>query len=108
LNEYIQVLTTTETKETSEKIAETLVDKRMAGCVQIIGPITSIYRWKGKIEKAEEWLCQIKTKRELYGEVEETILQIHTYETPEIVSLPIIAGNKKYFQWLNSELRTRK
>ena len=108
MNEYIQVLTTTETKETAEKIAETLVDKRMAGCVQIIGPITSIYRWKGKIEKAEEWLCQIKTKGELYGEVEETILQIHTYETPEIVSMPIIAGNKKYLQWLNSELKTKK
>jgi periplasmic divalent cation tolerance protein len=104
LNEYIQVLTTTETKETSEKIAETLVDKRMAGCVQIIGPITSIYRWKGKIEKAKERLCQIKTKRELYSEVEETILQMHTYEMPEIVSIPIIAGSKKYLQWLNSEL----
>ena len=74
MNEYIQVLTTTETKETVEKIAETLVDKRMAGYVKIIGPITSIYRWKGKIEKAQEWLCQIKTKKKLYGKVEETIL----------------------------------
>ena len=104
MNEYVQVLTTTETKDDAEKIAETLVDKRMAGCVQIIGPITSIYRWKGKIEKAEEWLCQIKTKRELYNEVEETILKTHTYEMPEIVSIPIIAGSKKYLQWLNREL----
>jgi periplasmic divalent cation tolerance protein len=107
LNEYVQVLTTTETKDDAEKIAETLVDKRMAGCVQIIGPITSIYRWKGKIEKAEEWLCQIKTKRELYSEVEETILRMHTYETPEIISIPINAGSKKYLQWLNSELKTK-
>ncbi len=107
MDEYVQVLTTTETKEDAEKIAETLVDKRMAGCVQIIGPITSVYRWKGKVEKAEEWLCQIKTKGELYGEVEETILRMHTYETPEIVSTPIIAGSKEYIQWLGSETKTK-
>ena len=105
---YIQVLTTAETKSQAEKIAETLVDKEVAGCVQIIGPITSIYHWKGKVEKAEEWLCLIKTKAELYNEVEKTIEQNHTYETPEIISMPIIAGSKKYIQWLEDEVKTIK
>ena len=106
MGKYVQVLTTAEVKSQAEKIAETLVDKEMAGCVQIVGPITSIYRWKGKIEKAEEWLCLIKTKAELYDEVEKTIRQNHTYETPEIISMPITAANKKYLKWLNSELKT--
>ena len=108
MKKYVQVLTTTDAKNQAEKIAETLVDKRIAGCVQIIGPVTSIYRWKGKTEKAEEWLCLIKTKAELYSEVEKTIEQIHTYETPEIISTPITAGSKKYLQWLDNELKTSK
>jgi periplasmic divalent cation tolerance protein len=106
--EYVQVSTTTETKEDAEMMAKALVDRRIAGCVHIIGPITSVYRWKGKTEKAEEWLCQIKTKRELYNEVEDAILEVHKYETPEIVSAPIISGSKEYLQWLNCELKARE
>ncbi len=108
MGKYVQVLTTAEAKSQAEKIAETLVDKEMAGCIQIIGPITSVYRWKGKVEKAEEWLCLIKTKAELYDEVEKTIRQMHTYETPEIISMPITAGSKKYLQWLEGEVKTVK
>jgi periplasmic divalent cation tolerance protein len=108
VNEYIQVLTTTETKEQAEKIADALVDSKIAGCVQIVGPITSIYDWKGRMEKAEEWLCLVKTKTKLRSEVEKTIQQMHSYETPEILSVPIIAGSKKYLQWLDGELKTSK
>jgi periplasmic divalent cation tolerance protein len=106
MNEHIQVITTTETREQAEKIAEALVDRRIAGCIQIIGPITSIYRWKEKREKAEEWLCLIKTKNELYGKVEKAIEEMHTYETPEVISVPIVSGSKKYLQWLDEELET--
>jgi periplasmic divalent cation tolerance protein len=81
-----------------------LVDERLAGCAQIIGPITSIYRWKGKVEKANEWLCLIKTKRELYTSVENTIIRLHKYKTPEIIATAIITGSKKYLEWLNNEL----
>ena len=62
---YIQIMTTTEKKEDAERIAEVLVNKRLAGCIQIIGPITSTYWWKDKIEKAEEWLSLMKTKKNL-------------------------------------------
>lgn len=102
--EYIQVLTTTEKKEEAEKIAKILVEKKIAACVQIFGPITSTYWWKEKIEKAEEWLCFIKTKKNLYDEVEKAIKEIHSYEVPEIIAIPIISGSKEYLEWLNCSL----
>ena len=105
--EYLQVFTTTEKKEDAEKIAKALVEKRLAGCVQIIGPIASTYRWKGAIETAEEWLCFIKSKKALYGELEKAIVEIHPYEIPEIIALPIVAGSKGYLEWLGGELRKR-
>jgi periplasmic divalent cation tolerance protein len=105
MKEYIQVFTTTEKKEDAEKIAQTLVKERLAGCVQIIGTISSVYRWKNKIEKAEEWLCLIKSEKRLYAELEKTIKGMHQYETPEITSLPIVAGSKEYLQWLDKELK---
>jgi len=98
---YIQITTTTETKEQAENIAQHLVEKKLAACVQITGPITSIYRWKGKVEKAQEWLCVIKTREELFDRVETAIKKMHTYETPEIVAVPIIKGSKEYLTWLD-------
>jgi periplasmic divalent cation tolerance protein len=106
--EYVQIVSTTETKKNAEKITQTLVDKRLAGCAQIIGPITSIYRWKGKVEKANEWLCLIKTKKELYISVENAIKQLHKYETPEIIVTPVTTGSKEYLKWLNNELKPKK
>ncbi|MDL1965385.1 MAG: divalent-cation tolerance protein CutA [Candidatus Desulfofervidus auxilii] len=103
--EYIQIITTTDKKQNAEKIAKTLVEKRLAGCVQILGPIVSTYWWKDNIETAEEWLCFIKSKRELYDELEEAIKEIHPYEIPEIVAIPIVAGNKEYLEWLSNELK---
>ncbi|MEM2915366.1 MAG: divalent-cation tolerance protein CutA [Candidatus Bathyarchaeia archaeon] len=108
MNKFVQVLTTCETKDRAEKIAEALVNRKAAGCVQIIGPVTSIYRWKGQIEKAEEWLCIIKTKSELYDEVEKIVIQNHTYETPEVILTPIIEGSKEYLKWLRNEVKTVK
>jgi periplasmic divalent cation tolerance protein len=102
---FIQVITTTAQKEDAEKIASTLVEKRLAACVQIIGPIRSIYRWQGNIEREEEWLCQIKSRRDLFDAVDQTIRAIHPYETPEIIALPILVGNEGYLTWLQNELK---
>ena len=103
MEKYIQIFTTTKKKEDAEKIARTLVEKRLAGCIQIL-PITSIYRWRG-IEREEEWLCLIKSKKTLYEELEKTIKEIHPYEIPEIIAVPIIAGSDDYLKWLNNELK---
>jgi periplasmic divalent cation tolerance protein len=103
MEQYIQVSTTTEKREDSERIAQTLVQKRLAACVQIIGPISSTYWWKGTVENAEEWLCLIKSKKSLYGLLEKTIKETHPYEKPEITAVPIILGSKEYLRWLNDE-----
>ncbi|MEM1557553.1 MAG: divalent-cation tolerance protein CutA [Thermoproteota archaeon] len=103
--EYIQVLTTVEKKEDALRIAKILLEKRLTGCVQIVGPVSSLYWWKGKIEEAEEWLCIIKSKGDLYGELEKTIRENHPYEIPEIIAMPIAFGDKSYFEWMSTELK---
>ena len=102
--EYIQVFTTFEKKIDAEKSAKVLVEKRLAGCVQIIGPVSSTYWWKGKVEAEKEWLCIIKSKRALYSKLEKAIKEINPYEIPEIIAVSIIEGSKEYLDWLSSEL----
>lgn len=106
MTEYLQVTTTTETKEDAQKIAHSIVEKRLAGCVQVIGPITSVYRWKNKIEEANEWLCIMKSRQSLYAELEKTIQKIHPYEVPEIISVPIGGGSMRYLEWLEKEIKS--
>ncbi|MEM2211625.1 MAG: divalent-cation tolerance protein CutA [Nitrososphaerales archaeon] len=105
MSEYIHVVATMSNKNEAERIAKLLLEKRVAGCVQIIGPITSMYWWKGKIERAEEWLCLIKSRLNLYNELESLIRENHSYEIPEILAMPIIKGNNDYIKWLNNELK---
>ncbi len=101
--EFIQVLTTTDARELAKKIGRALVDRRLAACVQIAGPVTSVYRWQGQIEVAEEWQCWIKTTRERFAEVEGAIRELHTYTVPEIIAMPIVAGSADYLSWLGQE-----
>lgn len=105
MKEYIQVLTTTQKREDAERIARTLVQKRLAACVQVLGTISSTYWWKDKIEEAEEWLCIIKSEKHLYEELERTIKGIHPYETPEITAVSIVTGSREYLGWLHQELQ---
>ncbi|MEN6621293.1 MAG: divalent-cation tolerance protein CutA [Smithella sp.] len=103
MKSFIQVTTTTDNKEEAEKIAQHLVGEKLAACVQIMGPINSTYRWKGKVETAEEWLCLIKTKESLYPELEKAIISLHSYETPEIVASFIVKGSTGYLGWIEEE-----
>ncbi|HBQ29218.1 hypothetical protein HY02_06850 [Peptococcaceae bacterium SCADC1_2_3] len=108
LENYLQVITTTENKDTAEEIAQKIVAKRLAACVQIVGPIISTYWWHNKIEKIEEWLCLIKTKKELYSELESTIIEMHPYEVPEVIALPLVTGSKDYLKWLEDNTDNKK
>jgi periplasmic divalent cation tolerance protein len=108
LENYLQVLTTTEKKDTAEEIAQKVVAKRLAACVQIVGPIISTYWWHNKIEKSKEWLCLIKTKKELYNELESTIIEMHPYEVPEVIALPLVTGSKDYLKWLEDNTDNKK
>jgi periplasmic divalent cation tolerance protein len=105
MEQYIQVITTTANKEDAAKIAAALVEKRLAACVQIVGPVHSIYRWEGKVEQAEEWQCLIKSRQDLFFAVEQVIKNIHPYEIPEIIALTIVAGSADYLQWLRDEIK---
>ena len=104
MKSYIQITTTTETKEEAEKIAQYLVEQKLAACVQITGPIASTYRWKGKVETACEWLCLIKTREDFFDKVEAAIKKLHSYETPEIIAMPIVKGTKEYLSWIEDSL----
>ncbi len=106
MTKYLQVVTTTESNENAELIAQALLDQRLAACVQIQGPITSHYWWQGNKEKSQEWQCLIKTSRDLYPQVERGIKTLHPYMTPEIIALPIIEGSPDYLAWLKEEIRT--
>ncbi len=97
---FIQVMTTTGTKEQAREIARRLVEEKLAACVQILDGIESTYLWKGKVETSGEFMCFIKTREDLYPQVEEAIKKIHSYETPEIIALPITGGSKDYLKWL--------
>lgn len=106
MNSYVLIFTTTGTREDADRIAGSLVERCLAACVQVSGPVGSTYRWKGKVEKAEEWFCSIKTDRELYGEVERAIRELHPYEVPEIFAVPFVEGSTDYLGWLSGQLKT--
>ncbi len=101
---YIQVLTTIDSPEKAAAIANTLLEKRLAACVQIVGPIQSHYWWQGRQEQSQEWLCLAKTRQELYQAVESAIRAVHPYQTPEILAVPILAGLPDYLAWINQEV----
>ncbi len=103
MSKYIEIITTTSTKNDAENITNVLMNKRLASCVQIKGPIESTYWWKNEIAKAEEWQCIIKTKKKLYKKIEKEVLSIHPYEVPEIIGIPIVTGYEKYLKWIDKE-----
>jgi len=102
--EAIQVVTTAATKADAQAIATAVVTKRLAACAQVMGPITSTYWWQGKIETADEWLCVMKSRQDLYEELEQTIRQAHPYEVPEILAFPVVLGSQDYLEWMDHEL----
>ena len=103
--DFIQVVTTAASKEQAAGIAQHLLDRRLAGCVQVSGPISSSYWWQGKLETAEEWHCIIKTTAARYPEVEAAIRTVHQYDVPEILAFPVAFGSKNYLDWLADTLK---
>ena len=102
--EYIEVVTTTATRDDVERIARSLIESRLAACVQIRGPIHSTYRWQGNVVAADEWQCVAKTRRDLYSRVEQAITELHPYEVPEILAVAIVEASRPYVEWLDGQL----
>jgi periplasmic divalent cation tolerance protein len=104
-NTFIIVIVTTSSKQEAEEIAQHLLRERLIACANIFGPVSSLFHWSGKVEKAEEYLIFMKTRKDLFEKVEETVKALHSYEVPEILALPIVGGSRAYLDWLGSCLR---
>jgi periplasmic divalent cation tolerance protein len=100
---YVQVSTTTDQREEADDLADLVVERRLAACAQVVGPITSTYWWKGEKESAEEWLILMKTTSARQQELLATIKTEHSYETPDITAVPIVAGDAAYLDWIAAE-----
>ncbi|HKQ99507.1 MAG TPA: divalent-cation tolerance protein CutA [Pyrinomonadaceae bacterium] len=98
--EAIVVLMTAGSREEAARLADLLVVARLAACVQILPEIESIYHWEGKVERAAEILLLAKTTQSNFAALEAAVRSLHTYETPEIVALPVTAGSAPYLEWL--------
>jgi periplasmic divalent cation tolerance protein len=101
--EAIVVLITAANAEEATRLAEVLVEGRLAACVQILPEMLSIYYWKGEVQRDREVLLLVKTTRANFGELESKVREIHTYETPEIIALPVTAASEPYLNWLMTE-----
>ena len=104
MTDFIQVMTTVAGREEAEKMARHLLAARLAACVQLVGPVTSFFWWQGRIDSAGEYLCIIKSSSQLYKKIEAAIKEIHPYEVPEILAVPVVAGGPEYLRWLATEL----
>ena len=102
--QLIELSTTTASQEEARRIAAALVNERLAACVQIDGPIESVYRWKGEVETAQEWRIRAKTSQTFHEKACATIGRHHSYECPELVATQIIGGSEAYLGWLREQL----
>ncbi|MFG2558043.1 divalent-cation tolerance protein CutA [Streptomyces sp. NPDC048496] len=100
---WLTVLTTTDSEEKANALAQGAVEARLAACAQISAPVTSVYRWQNAIETTEEWQVLFKTTAERYDELEEHLRAAHDYETPEIIAMPVVRGSAGYLNWLTSQ-----
>lgn len=98
--EFIAVLVTVGSAIEAERIAESLVEERLAACVNIVGPIRSIYRWQGVIERGEEQLLVVKTRRALFEALSTRVHELHSYSMPEVLAFSIDSGAAAYLAWI--------
>lgn len=101
---YGVILVTAPDRSQAEAIAQTLIETKLAACVTIL-PVHSVYTWQGEIQKDDEWQLLIKSDLDRFPDLEAKIRQIHPYEVPEIIALPILAGSQPYLQWISQQVQ---
>jgi periplasmic divalent cation tolerance protein len=99
-----QVTTTLPDEAAARRVAVQLVEEHLAACAQVLGPVSSTYRWKGKIEQTAEWYCNLKTTRTRLPALKKRIRELHPYDVPEIVAVPIEDGDADYLKWIEAEV----
>jgi periplasmic divalent cation tolerance protein len=102
----IAVFITAPNKEEAARLADMLVERKLAACVQVLAPMQSVYRWQGKVERQEEVLLIAKTVNSKFAELEREVRALHSYETPEIVAFPLTRLSEVYLRWLNASVTT--
>lgn len=101
----VQLQTTLDSEAAASRIADTLVAEQLAACVQVLGPVRSTYRWQGALERADEWLCLIKTTDDALPILVPRLKALHPYDTPEIIVIPVVGGSEGYLEWVRQEVR---
>jgi periplasmic divalent cation tolerance protein len=99
------VLSTCGSIREARTIAHALIERRLAACVNIVAPIESVYRWQGKVETATEWLLVIKTRADRFAGLRDALHELHSYQTPECIALPIEDGSAAYLEWIGQTVR---
>jgi periplasmic divalent cation tolerance protein len=105
MTDKIVVFSACSTLDEARRIARKLIEERLAACVNLAPGVRSLYRWKGEIEEADEYLLVIKSSRDLFDRLRLELEKAHTYEVPEVVAIPIVAGSPNYLNWMDSELK---
>ena len=98
---HIVVLVTASSREEADKIAQGLLEEKLAACVNIVEGLESRFWWQGKIDSAKELLLIIKTRKTLFNKLAKKVRSLHSYTVPEIIAIPIISGSKAYLDWIN-------
>ena len=98
------LLTTAGSREQAQRLAHELVSRRLAACVNVVGPITSVYRWKGEVDSADEFLLLIKTTAAEFAAIRDALLELHTYELPELLQITIETGLAEYLDWIGESV----
>ena len=104
MSDFIIVLVTASSQEEADGIAADLVGSMLAACVNVIPGVTSVYRWKEELQRDSEWLLVIKSRRDVFGTLVERVQALHSYDVPEIISLPLTGGSEAYLRWLDREV----
>ena len=104
MNQYIVIFVTAKDKTQAKRIARGLLKDRLVACVNILGGVESLFWWQGKIDQGSEVLMIIKTKRKLFEKVNAKVKLLHSYQTPEVIALPIKAGSWEYLKWVDTEV----
>ena len=100
----VQVSTTLPDEQAAQRLATCVVEERLAACVQVLGPVSSTYCWKGEVERAREWYCQFKTTSARLIALQRRIRELHPYDTPEIIAVPIVDGDASYLKWIEESV----
>ncbi|WP_028936520.1 divalent-cation tolerance protein CutA [Pseudonocardia spinosispora] len=101
--EHLIVMTTTDSEEAARGLASGAIDAKLGACAQIVGPITSVYRWEGAVQTDPEWRVEIKTTNDRAAELVDHIKSAHSYDLPEVVAVPITGGSAEYLAWVVDE-----